>query len=284
MNAQSLMTGHAQLNLLPASVQEVLESLVPTVSVEEIYTHLENMPADYWERTSKTDLIFHLATIHDFFRGLSRAGQAGILPVVRKRHFPKKGHTEIAICTWDRKGLVAKIAGAIACAEMNIKNAFVYTRYDHVVLDLFQVNDHKGRHITDKKYLLKMEGYLAQSLEALEPLDLGELLAHSASPKSIRLGKKTPPSVLKTEWINHHFTEYTSLRVTSSDTPRLLYHILDELTRQELNIHFSVIHTDTGGAHDEFCVTDKYGRKLIDAAQRKEITDALSKRIRSLLK
>ncbi|MDL5051056.1 ACT domain-containing protein [Oscillatoria amoena NRMC-F 0135] len=270
---------------LPCPLSEILEQLPPTLGAGEVYSHLENMPAHYWEELTKQDLIFHLSTIHEFFIHLAQGDQHATVPVIRSRHFPKKGHTELAVCTWDRKGLVSKIAGALACANLNILKASVYTRFDHVVLDLFRVEDPKGRHAPGKLHMRKVEAYLSQALESEAPLDLCELLdktIHARRREKSAKAKKNNAPEIRVGWLNHHTASTTCLSVDAPDTPGLLHAILDELTRARLNVHTATIRTKGKKAEDEFRVTDQYGRMLAIAEERKQIALAVENRIRAL--
>jgi len=279
------MSKPADIKLLPCALQEILNELPPTLGVEEVYSHLENMPPHYWEALTKADLIFHLSTINEFFLRLAAGRDHGVTPVVRKRYFPKKGYTEVAVCTWDRKGLVSKIAGSLTCAELNIKKACVYTRYDHVVLDIFRVDDSTGEHAMDNMQLRKVEAYLGQSLEAVAPLDLEMLLENTVikynRQKWISAVKKQAPAIT-IEWDHHHTGEYTGLKIEAPDTQGLLFTVMDELSIQQLNIHFSEIETLRKKAIDHFFLTDRYGRKLIDTDQRTSIEGSIRSRVTRL--
>lgn len=275
----------ADVKLLPCALQEILKELPPTLGAEEVYSHLENMPAHYWDGLTKADLIFHLSLINEFFLRLAAAQDHGAAPVIRTRHFPKKSFTEVAVCTWDRKGLVSKIAGSLTCAKLDIKKAYVYTRYDHVVLDVFHVEDVKGKQAMDNMQLRKVEAYLTQSLEPVAPLDLEALLENTVilhNRKKWKDSEDHHAASISIEWEHHHFGEYTGLKIVAPDTQGLLFSIMDELSKLQLNIHSSEIETLRHKAIDQFCVTDRYGRKLIDAGQRAAIEDALRIRMNDL--
>ncbi len=279
------MTKQADIKLLPGPLEDILKHLPGTLGAEEVYSHLENMPAYYWDELTKADLIFHLTTINEFFIRLIQEPVRGAALVVKTRHFPKKGYSEVAVCTWDRKGLVSKIAGSLTCAKLDIKKAFVYTRMDHVVLDVFHVASPEGKSLTGKKIMGKVEAYLEQSLEPVGPLDLSGLLENTIlnyhRARWQRKGRKKSADV-SVEWVNHNFKDYTCLRITAPDTQGLLYTILDELNVHQINVHLAAIQTRGKKALDEFCVTDCFGRKLTDACLRARLAGDIEKRIRSL--
>ena len=131
---------------------------------EELELHFVGMPLRYWPRVDSATLRWHLDIIHEFIDGLARSDVMLAPPVVRWRHLPDRGFSEVVVCTWDRLGLLAKIAGSFAAVGLNIVRADIYTRADNVVLDVFQVCDEQVRHVQDISRLKQMEQLLTVAL------------------------------------------------------------------------------------------------------------------------
>ena len=58
----------------------------------------------------KGELLWGLETIHAFFGKLAGWDLPGATVVANLRHCPERGFTKVGVCTWDRPGLLAKIA------------------------------------------------------------------------------------------------------------------------------------------------------------------------------
>ena len=71
----------------------------------------------------------------------TRRPDAALAPAIRWNPQPERGHTECWVCTWERRGLFAKIAGSFAAAGLNILSADIYTRDDNMAFDVFRVSD-----------------------------------------------------------------------------------------------------------------------------------------------
>ncbi len=64
---------------------------------------------------------------------------SSLAPGIRWVPRPERGHTECWVCNWERKGLLAKIAGSFSSAGLSILSADIYTREDNLVFDVFRV-------------------------------------------------------------------------------------------------------------------------------------------------
>src|SRR2546425_619252 len=157
------------LERLRQTQRDQLQSLLaeqppPLVGDEEIEAHFANMPERYWGHVNEEDVRWHLETLHAFFASLTGRNSQAVAPVVRWRHFPDGGFTEVVIGTWDRLGLCAKVACSFAEVGLNIFHADIYTRDDDVVLDIFRVYDGENSHIRDEARLVDVARRLAKSL------------------------------------------------------------------------------------------------------------------------
>ena len=236
------------------------------VSPEELDMHFASMPMRYWARVDGATLRWHLEMIHDFFATLVTADLAATVPVVRWRHFTDRGITEVAVCTWDRLGLLAKVAGSLTTVGLNIVRADVYTRADNIVLDVFEVCTESFGHVEDELSLAHVSRLLTA---ALSP---GSELGFAAPGRRDRSPVARAPTV---EFDNERSEAYTVLQVEAADRLGLLYDILQVLTGCEIDIAHAIIATDQGEAADVFYLTDTDGKKLGDADRLRKMRDAL---------
>lgn len=253
-------TGERRRQHLYASVCTAVRG---RISDEEVDIHFALMPARYWARVNADSVVRHLEIIHAFMTGLHAPEADGTAPIVRWQHFPKRRVTAVEICTWDRLGLLAKIAGALARVGLNIVRADIYTRGDDVVLDVFEINDASGRHVADESRLAEMTRILTAALrpDSVEPL-----------------GTSTPNDRTPTESVAPHVRlsaespEYsTKLEIETADRVGLLYDVFSALTASGVNVVHAIITTEHGRAGDVFFLTDPEGAPITDRATLEQI-------------
>jgi len=239
-----------------------------TVSPEELDVHFASMPVRYWARIDGVTLRWHLEMVHKFFIRLASADLAATAPVVRWRHFPDRGITEVAVCTWDRLGLLAKVAGSLTSVGLNIVRADVYTRADNIVLDVFDVCTESFQHVEDE---LSLAHVIRLLTAALSP---GSTLGFEVRRGPDATTKGRSPSVT---FDNECCEPYTVLQLEAADRLGLLYDVLQVLARFETDIAHAIIVTDQGEAGDVFYLTDTEGRKIGDPDRLQELRNGLLK-------
>lgn len=241
-----------------ALFRSLTEALGDDLSAEELDIHFTHMPARYWQRATVASVRRQLELIHEFFVQLDSSDHAGTACIVRWQAVPKRGCTVVEVCTWDRLGLLAKVAGAFAAVGLNIVRADVFTRADNVALDVFQIAAPAGRPVQLEARLRQMAAVLAV---ALKPG--GELPAHRAGPR--------PPGAVTAEFASSLDDNYTRLMVEAPDRVGLLAAIFTTLTANQINIAHAIITTEHGRAGDVFYLTDSEGHELRDPARLEQI-------------
>ena len=245
----------------------------PGIGRDEIDAHFEGMPSRYWLNVTKGELLWGLETIHAFFGKLAGWELAGAPVVANLRHCPERGFTRVGVCTWDRPGLLAKIAATFSALRVNILQADVYTRSDNVVLDVFQVSDLNHPHITDMDRLSHLVFLLEGALN--DPPRFVSMWA-SQFHKSIEAIKGAAPTV---EIDNECSLTYSVMRVEASDRLGLLCDILEGLAGCGVNVAQALVHTESTIARDIFYLTDIEGQKITNplwlSAIRKSVLEAI---------
>jgi [protein-PII] uridylyltransferase len=237
----------------------IWRQVTPQWGADEIETHFATMPARYWSRVDESALAWHLSAVHDFFLNVTRSDREGTEPVIRWRHQPERGTTEVLVCTWDRLGLLSKVAGALAEVRINILRADIYTRADDVVLDVFYVCNEQGEYVSDEPRLDHMARLLTRFLSPHRPITL----ATEMPPLPVsNVGADGEAPEVNID--NEVSAEYTAVEVVAADRIGLLYYIFRVLSHCRVNIAQAVITTEDGRAGDVFFVTDEDGRKITD--------------------
>lgn len=226
---------------------------------DEIAAYFRCMPEIYFQSHTATDIVAHIR----FFRAfLAKREEDPLAPSLKWVPQPDKGHSEVWICSLDREELLAKIAGSLSLAQLNILSADVFTRTDNLVLDIFRVCNTNYEAVTDEKSVALIEKKLTQALHE-EDFDFGPLLAKVIKKRNSHLlqGIDFPTRIVVD---NDAHPVYTLVDVQTPDRLGLLYHMLKGFARSGVNIVLSRIATEKGAAIDSFYVTDFRGRKIVD--------------------
>ena len=244
--------------------QLIKQSLPLGIGQDELDAHFNGMPARYWERVNYSELVWGLQAVHNFMNHLAANDWPATRPVVEWRHDPHRGFTKVLVCTWDRLGLLAKVAACFSAVRLNIVRAEAYTRTDDVVLDVFRVCDSEGQHVRDMGALEQMHFLLEGAL--------GEAPRWTSLPDRNRPRSETwHPSV---QFDNETSSEYTVLKIEAADRLGLLRDILQALTDSGINVLQACVDTMDGVANDAFFITGRDGVKL-GAARLQAVRDAL---------
>lgn len=227
--------------------------------IDEVDAHFNLMPEGYFNAFDGEAIAAHIQLFRSFFERQMSGGPV-LAPAVRWVAHPERGHSELWVCTWDRKHLLAKIAGSLAVANLNILSADIYTRGDHLVFDVFRVCDTRFRAVTDAKDIALVENTLVEAL-AVEKFDFHPALRKSASRRKDQLSQELEfPTRIVIDSDTHPV--YTLVDIQTPDRLGLLHNILSGFGEAGLNIALARVATEKGAAIDTFYVTDAKGKKI----------------------
>ena len=240
---------------------------------EEIDAHFEHMPERYFQAYSAADIVEHIRLFRTFLESRNQGNSTPLAPAVKWISHANRGHSEFLFCGWDRKELLARIAGSLSVAQLNILGADVFTRTDNLVLDIFRVCSTKFEAVSDEKDIALVEKRLRQSLDADE-FDFNPLLAKSLRRRSFQLSQELDfPTRIVID--NDAHPIYTLVDIQTPDRLGLLYKLLRAFAETGVQIALSRISTEKGAAIDAFYVTDPDGRKVRTAAVLSRLQKAL---------
>ena len=235
------------------------------ISPDEVAAHFESMPEHYWARVNEPDLLWGLETIHGFFRQIASPNVPSTLPLVRWRQAPEQNQTRVMICTWDRQGLLAKAAAAFSAVRLNIREADVFTRLDHVALDVFTVTEFDGPRAISPTRLEEMTFLLDGALS--DPPRFASVWACSRH----RLLAAPNPWTARITFDNQSSPSSTLLCLEAPDRLGLLYDVLETIANQGLCVTSARIETEQDCAHDVIHITDALGRKVGDPGRLEDL-------------
>ncbi len=232
-------------------------------SQERILGFLESMPDRYFLTTPEDEMPSHFVLKEQF------AGGSFVSSV---RHFPERDCSEMVVCTKDRPGLFASIAGVLAALGLDILNARITTCKDGLILDVFRIS-HSGRPqvVMDPKKWTRvnttLEGVLAGSA------DVVRLVAGSET--SSLLARRAPKVSTVIHVDNQASDDFTVVEVYTEDRIGVLFAITYGLHQMGLSIHLAKISTNVDQVADVFYVTDEQGKKVQDEERVEQIRQTL---------
>ena len=230
---------------------------------DDVDAHFEMMPDRYFQTHTVQEICDHIRFFHGFLRAHMR-GDA-LTPAVKWVPQPNQGHSEFWFCGWDRKELLARIAGSLSIGQLNILGADVFTRADNLVFDIFRVCNTAFEAVTDERDMKRVEACLLKAL-ATETFDFTPLLESVMKRRGYHLSQEIDfPTRITID--NDAHPTYTLVDVVTPDRLGLLYNLLSAFGELDVQIALSRITTEKGAAIDSFYVTDLENHKVRGADQ-----------------
>jgi [protein-PII] uridylyltransferase len=187
----------------------------------------------------------------------------------------RPGTYEVTVVARDRPGLLAKVAGSLALAGLNILAARAFTTEDGVAIDLFTVEP-AFRGEVDEERWRRMRTTLRKSLEGRISLEyrVREKRRHYPGP-SVDI----PVEVT----VDNEASDFaTVVEVSAPDRIGLLFDLARTFHELELDVHLAKVGTYGARVVDAFYVRDLYGGKVEDPEHVREIERAVVARLSDL--
>ncbi len=236
--------------------------LSESYSSEEVEHFIAVMPDRYFLSVSENEIPAHFALMQKF------KGSGAAISI---EHFPERDCSTVAICTSDRPGLFASIAGVMAAMRLDILNARIFTASDGRILDVFRVS-HGGRSetIMSEQRWSRFRSTLEAVLDG--NIDVERLVEKS---QSTLLRKRVPKVLTSIQVDNEASALYTVVEVFTADRLGVLFKITYTLHQLGLSIHVAKISTNVDQVADVFFVTTASGGKIEDSASTEMIRQTL---------
>lgn len=246
------------------SVQEMLAEDFK----EEIDVHFEQMPERYFKMMEPSLITDHLQLFRLFLdKGKDDTPQKKhyFAPEILWKENLESGYTEVSICGWDRKQLLERYAAAFLAAGINILSADIFTRQDHVTLDIFRVTSVRPDPMLTEKEKKIMETRLQEllKLESHQFKDRFEKKQMSATVMDY-LSQNNTPIGSRLLIDNHSHPNYTIVEIETADREGLFYDLVGALHFQNITIDCARIATEMRAAFDTFYILGSHGKKVKD--------------------
>jgi len=184
----------------------------------------------------------------------------------------RPGTYEVTVVARDRPGLLAKVAGTLALAGLNILSARAFTTEDGVAIDLFTVEPAFQGDVDEERWR-RMRTTLRKSLEGRISLEyrVREKRRHYPGPRT-----DIPVEVT----VDNDASDFaTVVEVSAPDRIGLLFDLARTFHELELDVHLAKVATYGARVVDAFYVRDLYGGKVEDREHVAEIERAVVARL-----
>ncbi|GMW01318.1 MAG: bifunctional uridylyltransferase/uridylyl-removing enzyme [Candidatus Hydrogenedentota bacterium] len=220
----------------------VVEAVDPSLR-SEVELHLRALGPRYF-------VAFQPAQIAEHIRCTIQAKSQGL--ALRSTENTTTGLSEVVVCTRDRQGLFAQLAGCFASQLMDINSAALFTRDDGWVVDCFTLADARTRKPLTKLQIGQLERVLHDVL-----IDNNDVQAHvdKSRKRLFALLQPRVPVPTRVEFDNHSSKMHTVIDIETGDRTGLLYDITRAMFNEGLDIAQARIVTDARRIRDSFYVT-----------------------------
>ena len=237
--------------------ERVIERLAGTISISEIERHFALSSARYLEAISAEEVESHVVLVKELESE----------PFACRWHDRGDFATQLTICSRDRHGLFADIAGTLAASGIDILSAEVNTREDGIAVDSFVLQQASTHRSIDSHRRQTIEHLLQASIKREH--DVAALVYRWISRHAPRRAPaliKNRTSQLSIECDNETSEATTLVEVRTADEHGLAYKIARTLNAFGVEIVCAKIATEKSDALDVFYVTSADGSKLDQAS------------------
>lgn len=234
--------------------EQMAKALEGSLALSEVERHVALLPDRYVRVTRPAAAAIHLHLIKELKSDIF---------VWRWTRYGRES-TELTICTRDRHGLCADIAGALAAHGIEILSAELNTREDGIALDVFMLREASTHHAIDLQRYPAIERSLRKAIAGES--DIAAMVerwrTRNAPRKRNAVSHAGPRNLPQVGCDNEASQSSTLIEVHAVDEPGLAYKIASALAALGLDIVCAKIATEKSDALDVFYVTDGEGMKL----------------------
>ncbi|MCL4478970.1 MAG: [protein-PII] uridylyltransferase [Deltaproteobacteria bacterium] len=245
--------------------EEVTKILLSTIDSGMIDEFLDGFRPRYFTSYSSQEIVEHFGLIVKF----KMDGSLSVASMVNSQ----LGYTKISVCTADKPGLFATIAGVLTANGANIMDANIMVRTDGIVIDVFRVEDLDKIHPFAEYKFDKFKNDLRECLSGKSNVD-------------ILMTQRFKPSILKEKVINKLPTEiivnedvsdiYTLVEIYTQDRQGLLYDITSTISKLSLNIAIAKVTTRVDQVADIFYLEKINGGKTLNKKETENLVYELT--------
>jgi [protein-PII] uridylyltransferase len=256
-SAQTFEEERARLIEASDRIRNAAEGLFSSHEIEDF---LMTMPEQYLLTASTRRVIDHMSM-------MKKLPEEQL--IIRYRHYPNRGYTELTVCAYDAYGMFYRTAGTIASKNLNILRAQVFTSKNGVMIDTFQITGPEG------KFFDYEDAWETVSTELRAALISGFKLPE---PGPYASTQTIPVSITPAVTFDNETSDiFTIIDITARDRVGFLYHVAKSLYDLNLDIGSAKIVTEGSRVMDSFYVTNLFRKKIDDEVRLEKIRETLMK-------
>ncbi|MDQ6940754.1 MAG: HD domain-containing protein, partial [Verrucomicrobiota bacterium] len=99
-------------------LQHEVSAELPANFAEEIETHFDFMPDNYFRAFSVKEIASHAQLFRTFLQNLYLQEKPPLAPAVQWEAVPAQGHSVVSLCGWDAQNLLVRIAGSFSIVPL----------------------------------------------------------------------------------------------------------------------------------------------------------------------
>jgi len=239
-----------------------IRALVPGPLRVRVDEHLQGLGERYFTAFTPERIVTHLETV-------AEAEQNGLAIHIAEN--PETAMSEVVVCTRDRTGLFAQIAGSFAAHLIDVNSAALFTRDDGIVVDCFTVADARRRRPLTHRQAAAVQRVLRAVLFDGEDI---QTFVDRSRKRLFALLQPRIPVRTRVSFDNDSSRDHTVIDVETGDRTGLLYDMARAITEAGLDISSARIVTDARRVRDSFYVTKNKG-KIRNRSEQAGIRDGL---------
>ncbi|MBI4558719.1 MAG: [protein-PII] uridylyltransferase [Candidatus Hydrogenedentes bacterium] len=265
LRTEKILLGRAETigeEFWKSSKADAVRAFLPAGLRERVEEHLTGLGERYFLSFTPQQIARHVECVE-------RTRRAGL--ALDCSTYPNTNMSEVVICTRDRQGLFAEIAGSFSSQLVDVISASLFTRPDGFVVDSFTVNDARLRRPLTPAQVGGIEQILRAAL-----LD-GEDIRHYVERSRRRLFALLQPRIpvrTRIDFDNHSSRTCTVIDIETGDRTGLLYDLARTMAEEGLNIVTARIVTDARRVRDSFYVTLN-GTKIDDETKQEQLREVI---------
>lgn len=244
LKTEQILLGRAQAGddywTLPKA--RAVEAEAPEALKGAVTAHLQQLGERYFVAFTPEQIVQHM-------QGIEEAQTVGL--AVRWSNNDVTGTSDVVVCTRNRHGLFADIAGCFSSQLIDVQRALVFTAPDGYVVDSFTVSDATNRRPLTERQI----GAFCEALQSvlLGGISVQDLVARSRN-RLFALHQPRVPVPTKIRFDNNASRSDTVVDIETGDRTGLLYDIARVFAGQGVDFVSSHVVTDARQVRDSFYV------------------------------
>jgi [protein-PII] uridylyltransferase len=234
--------------------EKIMASLEAHLTLSDVDRHLALLPDRYIRTASPEAVANHLRLID------------GLESDALRWQWVQHGRTitELTVCTRDRHGLFADIAGTLTAQGIEILSAEINTREDGVAIDVFMLRTAATHQAIEERRWITIERALRAAIKGES--DVAALVekwqTQHAPRRRVRVTNGRRQALPTVVCDNKAAQAATVVEVRAADEAGLAFKIASAATALGFEIVYAKITTEKSDSFDVFYVTDAEGMRL----------------------